>query len=596
MPGYFIYSRKSTEAEDRQVLSIESQRSELREVAARLNLPVTDVLTEAKSAKAPGRPVFNSMMQRLYRGEAQGVLCWKLDRLARNPLDGGAVIWAIKQHGIRVVTPAQSFGQADDNVILMYIEFGMAQKYIDDLSRNVKRGLRAKVEKGWYPGVAPIGYLNDRTKDQGERDLVRDPERFPLVRRMWNLMLTGRYTPPMVLRIANREWGFKTRMMHKEGGKPLARSAIYRLFTDPFYHGWFEYPKGSNQWYRGSHEPMISEEEFNRVQVFLNRQGSPRPSRHREFAFTGLIRCGGCGAMVTAEEKHQLICGECRLKFAYRGRDTCPKCGASIEGMAHPTYLAYTYYHCGRSKDPGCREGGIEVKELERQIGQYLSRIHLSERFTHWALTYLHELHAQETAARESVCAAQKRAYEVCGARLANLVKLKTSPQNADGALLSEEEYGGERHELLAERARLEETMRKAGSRADERLALSEKAFQFACEARNRFANGDSQAKRQILSTVGSNLTLRGKKLIFEAPKPFSIIEESISRADADSDRFEPEIVQVEQGQNDLLRPLCPTGCGGRDEGRTYGCREQMMVEQIYRWFQSASECIDIPN
>src|SRR6266404_988960 len=135
MPGYFIYCRKSSEAEDRQVLSVESQVNELRETAAKLNLPVAEVLTEAKSAKAPGRPVFNQMMQRLYRGEAAGILCWKLDRLARNPVDGGTIIWAIKQNGIKVFTPSQNYSQSDDNVILMYIEFGMAQKYIDDLSR-----------------------------------------------------------------------------------------------------------------------------------------------------------------------------------------------------------------------------------------------------------------------------------------------------------------------------------------------------------------------------------------------------------------------------------------------------------------------------
>jgi len=135
--------------------------------------------------------VFNQMMKHLYRGEAAGIIFWKLDRLARNPVDGGSIIWAIKQHAIKVVTPAQSYAREDDNIILMYIEFGMAQKYVDDLSKNVKRGLKTKTENGWFSGVAPVGYLNHNDKQTGANILIPAPERFPLVRRMWDLMLTG---------------------------------------------------------------------------------------------------------------------------------------------------------------------------------------------------------------------------------------------------------------------------------------------------------------------------------------------------------------------------------------------------------------------
>jgi len=381
MPGHFIYCRKSTEAEDRQVLSIESQTRELEQLAAKLNLPVAEVLTESKSAKDPGRPVFNQMMQRLYRGEAAGIICWKLDRLARNPVDGGSIIWAIKQHGIKVMTPAQSYAREDDNIILMYIEFGMAQKYVDDLSKNVKRGLKTKIENGWYPGVAPMGYLNHTNKLTGQNTLVKDPERFPLIRRMWDLMLTGLYTPPKILEIANSEWGFRTRPTRRLGGKPLSRSTIYQIFTKPFYYGWFEYPNGSGAWYQGKHEPMVTEAEFNRVQTLLGRNGSPRPQSHHEFAFTGLIRCGDCGQMVTAEEKHQVICSNCKFKFAYRNRNACPRCKSPIEQMANPLFLHYTYYHCSKSRKPTCPQKCVSARELEKQISEHIARISISERF-----------------------------------------------------------------------------------------------------------------------------------------------------------------------------------------------------------------------
>jgi len=235
--GFFIYSRKSSEDEDRQVLSIESQIKELKEMAQRMGLPIIEILSEARSAKEPGRPIFNSMMERIKNGEADGILCWKLDRLARNPVDGGSIIWTLEKQGIKIITPSQTYSHESDNTILMYVEFGMAHKYINDLSRNVKRGLKMKLEKGWYPNVAPLGYLNNISRDKGNRTIIPDPERFPLIRKMWDLMLTGNYSPVKILNIANQEWGFKTRQMKKLGGRPLNRSGIYRIFTNPFYAG-----------------------------------------------------------------------------------------------------------------------------------------------------------------------------------------------------------------------------------------------------------------------------------------------------------------------------------------------------------------------
>jgi site-specific DNA recombinase len=224
MPTYFMYCRKSSEAEDQQILSIDSQVTELKRHASREGIRIEAILTEAKSAKAPGRPVFNSLMERLYR----------LDRLARNPVDGGTIIWAMKEHGVKIITPFQTYGQSEDNVVWMYLEFGMAQKYVDDLSKNVKRGLRAKAESGWLPGPTPLGYRN-RLNPDGRKTVVRDPKRFDLVRKCWDLMLTGKHTPAEIREIANTAWGFRTGR-----GKPMARSTIYNLFSNPFYYGVYE--------------------------------------------------------------------------------------------------------------------------------------------------------------------------------------------------------------------------------------------------------------------------------------------------------------------------------------------------------------------
>jgi len=593
MPGYFIYCRKSTEAEDRQVLSIESQVREMRETAAKLNLSIAEVLTEAKSAKAPGRPVFNEMMQRLYRGEAAGIICWKLDRLARNAVDGGSIIWAIKQHGIKVFTPSQSYGQNDDNVILMYIEFGMAQKYIDDLSRNVKRGLKTKVENGWYPGIAPLGYLNDMTKRKGEKSLLKDPDRFLLLRRMWDLMLTGLYSGPRILDIASTEWGLRPRPNRNADARVLARSGIYRIFTNPFYYGWFEYPSGSGRWHRGQHEPMVTEAEFDRVQRILGRKGRPRASMCI-FAFTGLIRCGACSSRVTAEEKHQLICSNCRFKFAYRRHEACPRCKTAILGMKKPKFLHYTYYHCTKKKNPECKEKSVSAEVLETQIDDSLRRIQISERFKDYAQKYLQELHKNESASRNRIVHSQHQAYEGCLRRLDNLVMLKTSPQNNDGSLLTDEEYGRQRLQLLKEKARLEEFRKDAGHRVEHWVKLTEQTFEFACLARERFAKGDANVKKEILVALGSNLTLMAKKLNIEARKPFLILESILSNR-------KPKKRPLEPKKRTFVEPLLSktglqisTKLREQDDVRTYGLAERLLVREIYSFFRSSSEADDV--
>ena len=586
MPGYFIYCRKSSEAEDRQVLSIESQTRELEQIAAKLNLPIMEILTESKSAKEPGRPVFNQMMQRVYRGEAAGIICWKLDRLARNPVDGGSIIWAIKQHGIRVMTPAQSYAREDDNIILMYIEFGMAQKYVDDLSKNVKRGLKTKIENGWYPGVAPAGYLNSTNKLTGANTLIKDPERFPLVRRMWDFMLTGIYTPPQIRELANNKWGFRTRPTRKMGGKPLCHSAIYQIFTKPFYFGRFEYPSGSGRWYEGKHEPLITEAEYDRVQLLLGRNGNPRPKVHFEFAFTGLIRCGDCGCMVTAEEKHQVICSKCRFKFACRNRTACLRCQTPMDQMKAPLFLHYTYYHCTKTRNPECAQKCVSGKELDKQIDNYLARIQISERFRDWAIKYLHELHEKESASRNDIIQAQQHAYRECLGRLDNLIKLKTSSGNADGNLLSDEEYGKQRLGLLKEKASLEELLRDAGHRVEQWLKLSEQTFDYACTARDRFVKGDPKTKKEILLAIGSNLTFKDKKLCIEAKKPFFLLEKSLNSDERQNGPLEPDNVALPQEQKEENASPRPRLLGDLDDVRTYGYKASRAAALIYAHFK----------
>src|SRR3989344_2346705 len=144
----YLYARKSIDVEDKQVLSIEAQLSELRALAKCEGLEITEEFIEKRSAKQPGRPIFSDMMSRIQKGEAQGIVCWKIDRLARNPVDGGQIQWLLQNSTIAHIQTHDRAYYPTDNVLMMSMEFGMANQFIRDLSVNTARGLRAKARRG----------------------------------------------------------------------------------------------------------------------------------------------------------------------------------------------------------------------------------------------------------------------------------------------------------------------------------------------------------------------------------------------------------------------------------------------------------------
>lgn len=480
---YFIYCRKSTEAEDRQVASIESQLTTLkRQFAERPDIEIVHVYEESFSAKAPGRPIFNDMLMEIERGKADGIIAWAPDRLARNSIDGGRMVYLLDTGTLKDLKfSTYTFENNSQGKFMLQIMFGQSKYYSDALSENVKRGIRTKIEKGWRSGKAPLGYLNDPVT----RTIVPDPERLPLVRQMFDLLLAG-ICPKQIWEIARNEWGFRTPRKKQMGGKPIALSMVYRILNNPFYAGFFLW---QGQTYKGAHTPLITIEEYERAKAILGRPVKPKPHT-RHFPFTGIIRCGECGLQVTAEDK--------------------------TNRQGH----RYIYYHCTRRRpDYRCRQRSITDKELERQIEQFLATVTLPERLVRWAQSQLSAEKIDVESLAENQKLSLRRALEQTERELNNLISLRVRE------LVDDDRFVAERSKIDQMKLRLQQELEKR-DRGSETFEPERSLISFSEKALEWFRAGDVEAKRLIFDSVCSNPTLKDKTLKLEAKKPFRSISE----------------------------------------------------------------------
>jgi DNA invertase Pin-like site-specific DNA recombinase len=520
---YFLYARKSSESEDRQIQSIDDQINRLKQLAGDLKLDIVKIYTESKSAKKPNnRLIFDEMMQAIENGKAGGILCWQINRLSRNPIDSGKLSWLLQRGILKSIQTIDRQYLPDDNVLLFNVESGMANQYIIDLRKNVKRGTESKVEKGWRPNMAPLGYLNEKV----EKTIIKDQERFNLVRKMWDLMLTGSYTPPKILEIASNDWGFKTRTWKKRGygGNPMSKSAIYKMFTNIFYAGIIDYDGVHHQ---GKHDAMITLEEYDRVQMLLGRKGKPRP-KHHEFAFTGSIRCGECGCLFTAETKRKLI------------RST-------------GTIKEFTYYHCTRrTRKVVCtQKKAISDANLDLQIEKEIEKYTILPEFLQWALEGLNTKNDTEIEDRSKIYETQHKALSQAQNELDELTKMRYRQ------LIDDDTFLKGKGELQTKISQLQNKLRETEARAERWIELTEKTFSFATYARKAFISAKGkeglELKKEILLALGQTPIIRDQMLVIEPNEWFVPIKNDYPALEKEYLRLELKKTPMNTAQTKAL-------------------------------------------
>lgn len=320
---YCLYARKSSEQDERQAMSIDSQLKEMADLALRSGLDVVKVKQESHSAKISAkRPVFMEMLEEIRKGEYNSILTWAPDRLSRNAGDLGSLVDLMDAKKLaRIKTHSQEFSNNPNEKFLLMILCSQAKLENDNRAINVKRGIRAKCERGWRPCMPPLGYFT-RAATGSDRDIIVDIERAPYIKQMFEMSASGKSGRHI------RQWLDENDVRTRKG-KHISLSIIYRMLKNPYYYGEFEYPKDSSQWYKGNHEPLITKELFDEVQEALIVPLKPKWGA-KEFPFKQFLKCYSCGSSVVGEEK--------------------------IKTRKDGTTKRFVYYHCSRQVDYDCRE------------------------------------------------------------------------------------------------------------------------------------------------------------------------------------------------------------------------------------------------
>ncbi len=476
---YILYARKSTDVEDKQVLSIEAQLVELRSYARNERLEIVDELIEKKSAKTPGRSVFSEMLKRIERGEANGIIAWHPDRLARNSIDGGQIIYLLDQtHLANLKFPTFWFENTSQGKFMLSIAFGQSKYYVDNLSENTKRGLRQKVRRGECPGRAPLGYINDvRTKT-----VIVDKTNAPLVVEAFERYAGGDQ------RLQDIADFLFAKGVETKGNIPLKKDQITRLLTNPFYYGHFRY---AGEVFEGKHTPIVSKKLFDDAQTVIERRKHKRTTKHNDpKPLCGLLHCGSCDMMVTGENQTK------RQK----------------NGNVH----RYVYYHCTKKRKhtPRCSEPHVREELLDEQLSAMLQEYAMPKA---WA-DKLRELMDADQANEHARSQAQTAELQTTIAQLtAKLQRLLDSYLDQD---IDRETYTSKKAEIMSQKKGFEEKLSKLTLGQNLWLEPMKKWLETAVSIR-KIANGtDLLAKKSLcLEIFGSNLILKTKKARLRAPE-----------------------------------------------------------------------------
>jgi len=523
------YMRKSSTGDDRQALSLTSQDEECVKARKKYGLPVPKfVYKESRSAKVAGlRPEFLTMLNKIEKGEINTILCWHLNRLARNMREGGVLIDLLSEGRLVIITPSDIFDENSDMSIVSF-HFGAAKAYSKNLSKDVKRGQRTKAStQGYGTGNAPIGFLNSKEGDKGSRWWNVDEERFWKVKELFDLFLTQRYSVGKLHKHAADVLHLTTPPKKKLGGQNITLANTYRMLKNPIYAGFF-FVQGTRYELNKDLPRAITEEQHKLLLEMISNNKRPKVQKH-DAVFSGFI-LSDKNDFIGQDVKFQLVC-DCKHKFAYRDKTHCPNCEKRITLIENPKYTTQFYYYNNRKKKAKLKYKSISEAVITKElINEVVNKIELPAPLLEWSKQYILELKDKEVTDGLKVNsdrAARQAEYE--------RKKMRTREMFRDEKI-TEEEYDYDMAKLDTDYKDLTQVQKRVdwADKMNELIDLS------LC-IRETLTEGTFESKRSILSKLGSNFIWDDEKLTIINRKSVNALISGSKGINSDTDMFGKE-------------------------------------------------------
>ena len=481
---YFIYARKSTDVEDMQVQSIEGQLDELRILAKKESLNIVEEFIEKQSAKIPGRPIFNKMLDSIEKGLASGIICWHPDRLARNSVDGGKIIYLVDTGKISALKfNTFWFEPTPQGKFMLSMSFSQSKYYVDSLSENTSRGLRQKARNGFCPGPAPIGYLNDsRTKT-----VVLNKKISPIIKEVFEKYAVGNQ------RMLDISLFLASKGILQRNKKPYRLGRVKNILTNSYYYGHFRFV---GEIYEGRYDPIVSKALFDKVQEVLNsknKQWSYAKVERISKPFLGLLRCGECGMMITAENK--------------------------IKRYKNGGFSEYHYYHCTKkNKNIRCSQPYNTTEEsIHSQLTTLLKKYALRRDWANQMLLKLKKEESDISQSSLSLISSKRREIDNLNTKLKILLDTYLDQE------VDKEIYRQKKYELVSKRKTIEEQIINLQNKKGSWIEPMREWINEAQTVEEVAKSADLQLKKVLAVKIfGSNLFLENKIVRGDGQKSWS--------------------------------------------------------------------------